>query len=172
MEVYADADAVRLTLNGKEIGTGKVKKYKALFRTAYAPGTLTAEALDKEGRVVASHCLVSGGRETVLTLKPEKTVLRANNQDLCYLIIEFTDKDGCLKPYVEQPVELSVEGPVSLAGFGSALCKTDEVFGSARHHAYRGRTLAVLRAGKETGKAKITVTSAGMEPSILEVEMR
>ena len=172
VEVYADADAVRLTLNGKEIGTGKVKKYKALFRTAYAPGTLTAEALDKEGRVVASHCLVSGGRETVLTLKPEKTVLRANNQDLCYLIIEFTDKDGCLKPYVEQPVELSVEGPVSLAGFGSALCKTDEVFGSARHHAYRGRTLAVLRAGKETGKAKITVTSAGMEPSILEVEVR
>ena len=69
-------------------------------------------------------------------------------------------------------MELSVEGPVSLAGFGSALCKTDEVFGSARHHAYRGRTLAVLRAGKETGKAKITVTSAGMEPSILEVEMR
>jgi len=65
-----------------------------------------------------------------------------------------------------------VEGPVYLAGFGSALCKTDEVFGKPYHDSYRGRCLAVLRAGEIPGKAKITVRSAGVEPVTAEIEVR
>ena len=45
VEVYADAAAVRLKLNGMEIATKPVKKYKAYFKLPYQPGTLTAEAL-------------------------------------------------------------------------------------------------------------------------------
>lgn len=172
VEVYADAAAVRLKLNGMEIATKPVKKYKAYFKLPYQPGTLTAEALDEQGKVVSSHCLTTAGVETVLTVKPEKKVLRANNQDLCYLPIEFTDNAGNLKPYVEQRVEIDVSGAAALAGFGSALCKTDEVFDKNYHDSYRGRALAVLRAGNAPGKAFITVNSTGMEPVTVEVEVK
>lgn len=172
VEVYADAAAVRLKLNGSEVGTKPVKKYKALFKVAYKSGTLVAEALDERGKVISSHSLTTAGTETVLTAKPDKNVLRANNQDLCYLPIEFTDKAGNLKPYVEQRVEIEVSGAAALAGFGSALCKTDEVFDKNYHDSYRGRALAVLRAGKTPGKAVITVNSTGMEPVTVEVEVK
>ena len=172
VEVYAAASSVRLTLNGKEVGTKPLKKYKALFKLPYAPGTLTAEALDEAGKVTASHSLVSAGPETVLTVKPEKESLHTGSQELCYLPIEFTDEGGALKPYIEQRVHIEVEGPVRLAGFGSALCKTDEVFGKPYHDSYRGRCLAVLRAGEIPGKAKITVRSAGVEPVTAEIEVR
>ena len=172
VEVYADAAAVRLSLNGKEIGTKPVKKYKALFKVAYQPGTLTAEALDEQGNVISSHSLTTAGTETVLTVKPEKQVLRANDQDLCYLPIEFTDKAGNLKPYIEQRVEVRVDGAVQLAGFGSALCKTDEVFDRNYHNSYRGRVLAVLRAGNTPGRATVTVKSPGVEPVTVEVEVK
>ncbi len=172
VEVYADAAAVRLSLDGEELGAKPIKKYKAQFRLPYAPGTLTAQALDSAGRVVSSHSLTSAGVETVLTVKPEKTVLAADGQDLCYLPIEFTDQDGILKPFVEQRVELSVSGPAALAGFGSALCKTDEVFDKPYHHSYRGRALAVLRAGTVPGAAAVTVRSAGVEPVTVEIEVR
>ncbi len=171
VEVYADAASVRVLLNGKEIGTKPVKKYKAVFKLPYHPGTLTAEALDEQGNVISSHSLTTAGKETVLTAIPEKTVLRANGQDLCYLPIEFTDKAGNLKPYIEQRVEITVDGTATLAGFGSALCKTDEVFDKAYHNSYRGRCLAVLRAGNTLGKAFITVKSSGMEPVTIEVEV-
>lgn len=171
VEVYADAAAVRLLLNGKEIGTKPVKKYKAIFKLPYHPGTLTAEALDEQGNVISSHNLTTAGAETVLTVKPEKQVLRTNSQDLCYLPIEFTDKAGNLKPYIEQRVEITVDGTATLAGFGSALCKTDEVFDKAYHNSYRGRCLAVLRAGNTPGKVFITVKSSGMEPVTIEVEV-
>ena len=171
VEVYADAAAVRLTLNGTEVGTKPVKKYKAMFRVPYAPGTLTAETLDGSGRVISSYSLTSAGTETVLTAKPEKTVLTADGQDLCYLPIEFTDRVGTLKPYIEQRVELSVSGPVTLVGFGSAQCKTDEVFDKTYHHSYRGRALAVLRAGTLPGTVRITVKSTGVEPVTVDIEV-
>lgn len=172
VEVYADAAAVRLKLNGSEVGTKAVKKYKALFKVAYKSGTLMAEALDEQGKVISSHSLTTAGTETVLTVKPDKNVLRANDQDLCYLPIEFTDKAGNLKPYVEQRVEIEVSGAATLAGFGSALCKTDEVFDKNYHNSYRGRALAVLRAGNTPGKAFVTVNSTGMEPVTVEVEVK
>lgn len=172
VEVYADAAAVRLKLNGSEVGTKPVKKYRALFKVAYKSGTLMAEALDERGKVISSHSLTTAGAETVLTAKPDKKVLRANNQDLCYLPIEFTDKAGNLKPYVEQRVEIDVSGAATLAGFGSALCKTDEVFDKNYHDSYRGRALAVLRAGNTPGKAVITVNSTGVEPVTVEVEVK
>ena len=172
VEVYADAAAVRLKLNDSEVGTKPVKKYKALFKVAYKSGTLMAEALDEQGKVISSHSLTTAGPETVLTVKPDKNVLRANDQDLCYLPIEFTDKAGNLKSYVEQRVEIDVSGAATLAGFGSALCKTDEVFDKNYHDSYRGRALAVLRAGNTPGKAVITVNSTGVEPVTVEVEVK
>ncbi len=171
VEVYANAASVRLILNGKEIGTKPVKKYKVIFKLPYRPGTLTAEALDEQDTVIASHSLTTAGAETVLTVRPEKSVLRANGQDLCYLPIEFTDRVGNLKPYIEQRVEITVDGAATLAGFGSALCKTDEVFDKNYHNSYRGRCLAVLRAGNAPGNANITVKSSDMEPVTIEVEV-
>lgn len=172
VEVFADAASVRLKLNGTEIATKPVTKYKAYFKLPYQPGTLTAETLDEQGMVISSHSLTTADEETVLTAKPEKKVLRANNQDLCYLPIEFTDKAGNLKPYIEQRVEITMDGAATLAGFGSALCKTDEVFDKNYHNSYRGRCLAVLRAGSIPGTATVTIRSTGMEPVTIEVEVQ
>ena len=70
VEVYADAAMVRLKLNGKEIGTKPVKKFKTLFKLPYSPGTLTAEALDAQGKVISKHSLITAGKETVLNAIP------------------------------------------------------------------------------------------------------
>lgn len=169
IEVYADATAVRLLLNGKEIATKAVNKYKAMFQTTYTPGTLTAEALDESGAVIATYSLYTGGTETKLTVIPEKTVLHANGTELCYIPIAFTDENGLLKPDVEQKVELSVSEEATLLGFGSALCKTDEIFDKTYHNTYRGRALAVLKVGNKKGTIKLKVKSIGVSP--VEIEM-
>ncbi len=172
-EVYSDAYAVRLFLNGKKIGEKRVKNCKALFFVRYRAGTLTVVALDEKGKELSRTSLITGGRETFLRIKVDKTVLRANGQDLCFAEIEFVDKSGNIKPYIEQPIEIKALGSAAvLQGFGSALCKTDEVFSSLSHNAYRGRALAVFRAGYTTGKVQVTVTSAGVVSQTFEIEVK
>ena len=171
IEVYAPGNAVRLLLNGKEIGTKGLKDFKAVFTTRYQPGTLTAEALDAGGRVLSSYSLSGGTGEIRLCAVPEKRTLRAGSTDLCYLPIEFVDGDGKQLPTIEQPVEVLADGGVSLIGMGSALYKTDESFLQNHCRAYRGRALAVLKAGSKPGKAAVTINSAGVEPVTIYLEV-
>lgn len=164
VEVYADAAKVRLSVNGKVVGTKAIKKYKAIFKVPYAQGIITAEALDESGNVISSHSLSSGGQKNLITVTPEKDVISAGSQNICYIPIEFTDEKGMLKPFIEDDIEIEVNGAATLAGFGSALCKTDEVFDKKVHRAYRGRALAVLRAKEEAGDVSVVVKAKGMEP--------
>ena len=172
VEVYADAASVRLELNGKEIGTKPVKKYKAMFKLPYSPGTLTAVSLDAGGREISRHSLKTAGKNAKLTVIPDKRVLKADGQSLCYLPIEFTDENGGLLPYIEQPVTVKVSGAAALQGIGSALCKTDERYDGDTFTSYRGRLLAVIRAGTIQGKVKIAITSEGVTPVEIELEAK
>ena len=171
VEVYADAYSVRLELNGRTIKTKKLKDYKAKFNLPYESGRITAVTLSEDGREISRHSLVTGGKDINLTAKSERTVLKANGQELCYIPIEFTDKDGNLIPYIEMPVTVHVEGAGTLAGFGSALCKTDERYDGNTFTSYRGRLLAVIRSKAEKGKVKITINSQNGISSAVELEV-
>lgn len=171
-EVYTTADSVRLELNGKVIGTKKVRKNKALFSVKYAPGTLTAIALDRSENETGRTRLISGEKAPILTVRPDRSVLPPDGQALCFAEIEFTDKNGVLLPYMEQRVDIKIDGnAVTLQGFGSALTKTDEVFIHPYHNTYRGRALAVFRAGKADGKSTVTVSSENTEPVSFSIEV-
>ena len=108
----------------------------------------------------AENTLVTAGNETVLTVRCDKENIKTD--ELCYVEIEFTDRKGNLKPYVEVSVRIRTEGEIELLGFGSALCKTDETFNSDVHNSYRGRALAVIK-GKNAGIGKIIVSAEGYE---------
>ena len=171
-EVYTTADSVRLELNGKVIGTKKVHQNKALFSVKYAPGTLTAIALDRSENETGRTRLISGEKAPILTVRPDRSVLPPDGQALCFAEIEFTDKNGVLLPYMEQRVDIKIDGnAVTLQGFGSALTKTDEVFIHPYHNTYRGRALAVFRAGKADGKSTVTVSSENTEPVSFSIEV-
>lgn len=172
VEVFANGHTVRLELDGKTLGTKKLKAYKCLFKVPYRPGTLTAIALDEQGNELSRHSISSGTYETVLTASPEKRILKANGQDLCFLPIAFTDPNGVTKPYMEDQITVEANGAVTLAGFGSAAIKTDESYLDNTHRAYRGRALAVLRAGKTPGTATVTVRSERTKPITICIEVQ
>ena len=172
VEVFADADAVRLELNGMVIGTNKLKDFRTKFKLPYQPGTLVAVALDETGKELSRHNLTTCGTPAKLTANPDKLVLKADGQSLCFLPIEFTDGKGELLPYTEQPVTVKVEGAAVLQGLGSALCKTDERYDSDTFTSFRGRVLAVIRAGTEPGNVNVTVTSAGVSPVKVQLQVR
>lgn len=173
VEVYGKGVKAELFLDGKSLGKKTMKKNIATFAVKYRPGTLTAKVYDEKGNVWGEDKLVTSGNETIMNVSVDKKVLSANGQDLSYVFIEMQDKNGTYKPVVDKEVTVTIDGDaVTLQGFGSSRTRTDEVFGSNTHSTNFGQALAVLRAGYNAGKAKITVSAEGIDSVTFEVEVK
>lgn len=95
--------------------------------------------------------------------------MRADGQSLCFIPITLTDAAGIWKPCANAKVHLEIEGPAALQALGSAATQTDETYLGSSHTTWLGRALAVIRAGTEPGKVRVTVTAEGYEPQYVDL---
>ena len=165
IDVYSGAAAVELFQDGKSLGKQPVERYMATFTTPYAPGKLEAVQYDASGRETGRDVLETAGNNVKLNVAPEKTTMRANGVDLVFLPIEFVDEKGNRNKTVSETIEVTVEGPATLAGLGNADLKQDSVnpYLGTTAKTYEGSALAVLRSTNEPGTVKVTVKSLGVE---------
>ncbi len=166
IDVYSGAATVELFQNGKSLGKLPVERCMATFTTPYVPGKLEAVQYDASGRETGRDVLETAGDNVALRAVPDKTTMKANGVDLIYLPVELVDEKGNRNTTVEETVEVTVEGPASLAGFGNADLKQDSVnpYLGTTARTHDGSVLAVLRSTEETGDIKVTVKALGYEP--------
>jgi beta-galactosidase len=165
VEVYSDAQEVELILNGTSLGSqtvGETMPYKAIFDVEYQPGTLVAVAKN-QGQEVSRMELTTCGKETGVSLTPEKDTIPADGMALTYINVELVDDTGALVPAAQADVTIQVEGPGVVAGFGSANPATEELFNSDTHSTFDGRALVILRATEKAGTVTITATAPGLK---------
>ena len=170
VEVYSSAPEVELLLNGASLGRAATNENRAVFETSYCPGELTAISFDGE-KEISRDTLRSGGAAAGIRIRAEKENLPANGENICFATVEVVDADGNLVPYAENEMTVEVTGAAKLLAFGSARPKTEENYISASVKAYKGRALAVLRAGAERGTATLTIRAAGLGETSLSVNV-
>lgn len=169
VEVYAQADSVELLLNGKSLGRKKLKEYKAMFKTKYAPGTLTAVAYDISGRELSRSELRSSSGPLRINAEPEDKTVKPG--EIVYIPVSLAGENGVVESNADRKLTVTVTGG-ELLGFGSAHPRTEERYDTGTFTTYHGRALAVVRAGKagtltvsvsdgkQTGTAEIVVMGA------------
>ena len=149
VEVYSNQAFVELLLNGKSLGRKKVKECKAIFKTKYAPGTLTAIAYDSGGRETGKSTLKSATGKARLALQPEQN--EAKPGEIVYIPVNLIGDNGVVESNADRRVTVTVEGGELLA-FGSANPCTEEQYHSGTFTTYYGRALAIVRIGSTTCK--------------------
>lgn len=172
VEVYSASPRVELLQNGLSLGSkpsGPRHGYRATFTVAYAPGELTAIALDSAGTEIGRDVLTSANSMLMLRLLPETSQLKADGLDLLFLPIELTDELGNLQPWADRRVTVTVEGAGHLLGLGSANPFSEEPFTHPSHTTYYGRALAVVRSGFDEGQVRILVEAVGCKPTTTTV---
>ncbi|MBN2389642.1 MAG: DUF4982 domain-containing protein [Anaerolineae bacterium] len=167
IEVYADAHAVELFLNGKSLGKKKLKAYKALYKTKYAPGSVKAVAYDQNGDQISASELVSATGKIRIALNPEDTAIRSG--ELVYVHIDLVGENDIVESNDDRSLSVTTEGG-ELLGFGSANPRTEERFDSGRYTTYYGKALAVARAD-EAGTLTVRATGAGLEPAEIKINV-
>ena len=158
VEVYSDAAAVELLLNGRSLGKKKVKECKAMFKTKYAAGTLTAVAYDGSGRELARSELCSAEGPLSIAVRPEKETVKPG--EVVYVPVSLEGVNGVVESNADRRLTVTVEGGELLA-FGSANPCTEERYHTGSFTTYYGRALAVVRAG-EDGLLRISATDGTM----------
>jgi len=172
VEVYADADHVALFLNGTLLGerpAGDPYDFKAIFKTTYRPGELTAVAYGQDGKEIGRTTLTTADPQLCLHAQSEVSTLMADGADLAFINITLADKKGIVKPLAERKVTVQIEGAGTLMGFGCANPLTEEIFTDNEHTTYLGRALAVVRAGLKPGTVKVTVSAQGLQTRVLTI---
>ncbi len=173
VRVFSNCQAVRLELNGRIIAEQDVadtSKYIVNFKVPYEPGVLKAIAMIN-GIEVAQKEIRTTGEPAHIKLTADRRRIRSDRNDLSYVKVEITDKQGNVIPNAEIPVTFEVSGQGEMAGSGNG-CPTDmDSFNSKTVKTFRGQSLVILRPlmDKKAGTIRLKASAAGLENSELEV---
>lgn len=162
IEVYSDACAIALYLNGKKIGKKKVRECRAVFKTKYKPGILKAVALNAAGKIVGESELRTADN-CKICISCEKSSAKAGK--VLFFDVAIADGKGTVESNADSRLTANVENGELLA-FDSARQKTEDKYSSPACETYYGRALAVVKAG-EKGVVKLTVSGKGKKESIM-----
>ena len=90
---------------------------------------------------------------------------------LCHTGIEVIDKDGRVVPDAEIKLHAELTGAGKLAGFGSANPITEDNYTDGDTTSFRGRAMAIIRAGYEAGDTTLTVFVEGFESMMINLRI-
>jgi beta-galactosidase len=170
---YNQADEVELFLNGKSLGTRKKQNddLHVMWRVPYVPGRIQAVSKEK-GMIVMTSEIKTAGAPAKIVLSADRTSLKADGRDLCFITVSITDAAGNPVPDASNDVQFSVRGPAFIAGVDNGSETSMESFKADHRKAFNGLCLAVLQTREQGGKLQFSASAKGLEQAVLELEVK
>lgn len=165
VEVYSKYPKVRLYQENKllgELSTTREQGFKATFPVLYSEGKLKAVGVEN-GKEIASTILQTAGDATKIKLTADRKEILANGQDLSFITVEITDKDGIIQPNATNRLHFKIDGPGVIAGVDNANIKDTDSYVDNTRKAWKGKALVVVKSNHQAGEIKLSVTSDGLE---------
>jgi len=171
VEVYSKYSKVRLYLNQKLIGeqaTTEEQQFKATFNVSYAKGELKAVGI-VDNKEEETTLLQTSDDAAKIKLIADRTKISANGQDLSFVIVEVTDKDGRLQPNAENRLTFNISGPGVIAGVDNACIKDLDPYVGTSRKVWHGRALVVIKSTRKAGTIKLTVSSHSLQDATTKI---
>jgi beta-galactosidase len=169
---YTNADEVELSLNGRSLGTRRKEGdvLHLMWRVPYEPGTLRAVA-HRNGQVAESQEIRTAGPAARVELIPDRSTIHADGKDLSFVTVNIVDQHGVLVPNADNLVRFRVEGGARVAGVDNGDQISHAPFKAEQVHAFNGKGLVIIQAGRERGPVTLTATSEGLPPASARITL-
>jgi beta-galactosidase len=166
VHLYTSGDEAELFLNGKSLGRKKrgPRDYRLRWDdVVYQPGTLRA-VVYKKGKRWAEDTVATAGAPARLRVSADRAKLHADGQDLAFVTVTITDKDGRPVPRAHDRITFKLSGPGAIVATDNGDATSFEPFQSRERNAYNGLALAIVRTrAGEGGKLTLTASADGLE---------
>ncbi|SFV29306.1 sugar-binding domain-containing protein [Thermoflavifilum thermophilum] len=173
VHVYSSCDSVELLLNGKSLGKKKTdssNRYIAVWQVPYQAGRLEAVGYT-QGQRVHEAVLQTAQAPARIRLIPDRNIIHADGEDLCYVTVEIVDRNGVRNPKATNEVHFQIKGPGEIVGVGNANPMSTESYQQPYRKAWHGRCLVVIRSVRQPGTIVLTATAAGLPTSEVAVRV-
>ncbi|MBN1817120.1 MAG: DUF4982 domain-containing protein [Sedimentisphaerales bacterium] len=135
----------------------------------YEPGELKA-VVYKDGEKIGEKTMRTVGRPASIRLAPDRTILTADGQDLCYVLVEALDEKGILCPLADNLVRFQVEGPAEIAGVGNGNPLSLEPFQADYRQLFYGKAMLILRTFESRpGFIRIAASGDGLRANSVKI---
>jgi beta-galactosidase len=172
VSVYTKGTAVRLMLNGREIGYKEVSpgtKLTAIFDVPYEPGELKAVAY-QNGEEIAVKVLKTTGVPAGIRIKADRNNIKADRNDLSYITIEIIDEFGQVVTDAARQVKLTLSGNGELIGSGNACPFDMKSFGKPVITTFHGKAMAIVRPYAKTGTIMLKAVGEGLKEGNIAIK--
>ncbi len=174
--VYTSYKKAELFVNGVSQGmrekndSTKLDRYRLMWMDVkYQAGTVKVVAYDDNDQAVAEKSIQTAGKPHHILLETDRTTLKADGEDLCYVTASVVDKDGNLCPHADHRLYFEVKGD----GTYRAACNGDatslELFHQDNMKTFSGQLVITLQATAELGDVNLKVRSKGLKSATLKL---
>lgn len=146
-------------------------RYRLMWNdVVYQKGELRVVAYDAEGNVAASESVRTAGKPYALRLECDRSSIARDGEDLAYVTVSVTDKDGNTVPTDTREVLASVSG----AGEFRAIANGDpcslEMFHHPHMHLFAGKLTVIVRSkANADGPILLKVNAKGLKSAEMEL---
>ncbi len=165
VSVYSSCEKAELFLNNKSLGTKPINhstKFIASWQVPYQAGELKAVGYIGD-KPVQTSVLHTAAEPEKIKLTADRTHLKADGQDLCYITIELTDTKGHLNPAASNLVNFEIKGDAEIIGLGNANPFSLESFQLPHRQAWKGKCLVIVKAGNKRGSIILKAKAVGVK---------
>jgi beta-galactosidase len=172
VHVYTSGDEAELFLNGESLGRKKREQSQYRLRwdeVKYEPGELRVVAY-KNGKKWAEDVMKTAGAPAKLSMKADRSTIKADGQDLSFVTVSITDKAGLLVPRSKNRIRFEISGPGEIVAVDNGDATNHETFQSKERNAYNGLCLVIVRtkAGRP-GPITLTARSESLPTAELHI---
>lgn len=119
VRALSNCEEVELLLDNKSLGRQALKRYGQLkWKVPYAAGTLRAKGFTG-GRQVAETKVETTGAPVGIELRPDRTTINADGEDVSVVTVSIVDAQGRVVPDAMNAVNFGIEGPGRIIGVGN-----------------------------------------------------
>ncbi|WP_258098591.1 beta-galactosidase GalA [Marinoscillum pacificum] len=160
--VNSNADKVELFLNGKSLGTKKMKRNSHLqWEVVYQSGELKAVATKGKRTFETSQITTSSPAQIKMVF--DRKVLLADGTDATVVNVVVVDKNGREVPDANNPIRFEISGDADIIGVGNGDPSSHEPDKSYRRSLFNGKGQMILQAGESAGNIVVKATSPGLK---------
>ena len=168
VRTFAKADGVTPCL-----GEAAMKRFRLMWNeVVYQPGELRVVAYDANGKVAEEKVVRTAGKAAALKLTPDRKVINADGEDLCFVNVSVVDKDGNPVPVDNREIKVKVSG----AGKFRAMANGDptclEMFHNPQMHLFNGQLTILVQSTSEPGNISVEVTGKGLKNGLLSISSK